>query len=44
MYAIRSYYAPIPFYVSYSVTRTAEGATVTVNPGQNVNGTGTIIV
>jgi hypothetical protein len=36
--------APIPFYVSYSVTRTAEGATVTVNPGQNVNGTGTIIV
>ncbi len=36
--------APIPFLVSYSVTRTDEGATVTVNSAANVNGSGEIIV
>jgi len=35
---------PVPFLVSYSVTRTDEGATVTVNAAANVNGSGEIIV
>ena len=36
--------APIPFLVSYSVTRTEAGAKVTVHADQNVNGTGKIVV
>ena len=36
--------APIPFMVSYSVTRTTAGSHVTIHTADNVNGSGVIVV